>query len=645
MPRRWSCPARLGVVAGVLAAAALPAAMPLAALTTDQATPSASELKQLPIEDLLDVEITSAAKRPQPLTETAAAISVLTGEELRRSGVRSLPEALRLAAGLHVARFASRSWAISARGFNASASNKMLVTIDGRSVYTPLFSGVFWDVQNPLLEDVDRIEVVRGPGATLWGANAVNGVINVITRQAADTQGSLAVLAAGDEQRTFAAFRHGGRLGRGHYRAYAEYDSRDALVLPTGSSAHDPLRIAQAGFRADFATPEGDLTVHGDLYGGQIGHPTLPDTDVDGGNLVASWTRHLGVGSDLTVRSYYDRTFRRSPQQFREERNTLDLEAQHRWQRGGHDLLWGAGYRSSRDRVGNSAQIRWDPTAETIQVGSLFVQDQIRLARRWRAQLGVRLEDHSTMSPQVLPAGTLGFQLSPHRLLWAGAGRAVRAPTRIDRDIRVFSPTGALLITGNEGFDAEDAVAYELGYRMAVGGRALFEAVAFHNDYDHLRTQEPTPPSGLPLRIDNRARGESRGAGVAGSWQALARLRLIGALTVLRSRLELDPGSGDTTGGSAEANDPGHYWTMRAELDLPRNIELDGSLRSVGALSRPDVPGYTELDLRLGWQRPGGWNLALVGQNLLHDRHPEFGAATSREEVQRGVYAQVSWRR
>ena len=636
---------RLAGAAALLAAFAL-APPPTAAVPIEP--PSAAELKQLPIEALLEVEVTSAAKRPQALTETAATVSVITGEEIRRSGARSLPEALRLAPGINVARFDSRTWAISARGFNATTANKMLVLIDGRSVYTPLFSGVFWDVQNPLLEDVERIEVVRGPGATLWGANAVNGVINVITRDAASTQGDLAVLAGGDRQRAFAAYRHGGAIrgdqARGRYRTYVEYDYRDGLVNAGGDDLDDPLRIAQAGFRADLEAGAGDLTLQGDVYGGRIGHPTFDDTDVSGGNLLGQWSRHLGTGSDLVLRGYYDHTFRDVPTQFRERRHTLDLELQHRWQRGRHDLLWGAGWRGSRDKVGTTPLIAWDPSHETITVGNLFAQDELRLTERWRVLLGLRVEDQSTMDAQLLPALTLAWQLSPERLLWAGAARAVRAPTRIDRDIRIPG-TGTPIVVGNKDFQEEEVVAYELGWRMAATTAAILEAVAFYNDYDQLRTQEPTPPFGIPIVLGNGGRARVRGFGLNGSWQALERLRVQGAVTWLSERFRVDPGSRDQTGGAAEANDPDYHWSLRADLALPQDVELSASLRHVAELPSPQVPAYTELDLRLGWRRPGGWEVALVGQNLLDSHHPEFGPALTREEVPRGVYAQVTWRR
>jgi iron complex outermembrane recepter protein len=643
-PHAWI---RGASTAALLAALAL-APAPGAAVPVEPPAPSAAELKRLPIEELLEVEVTSAAKRPQALTETAATVSVITGDEIRRSGARSLPEALRLAPGLHVARFDSRTWAISARGFNSTTANKMLVLIDGRSVYTPLFSGVFWDVQNPLLEDVERIEVVRGPGATLWGANAVNGVVNVITRDAASTQGDLAVLAVGDRQRAFAAYRHGGALrgerARGRYRTYVEYDYRESLVRADGSDVDDPLRIAQAGFRADLDAGDGDLTLQGDVYGGRIGHPTFDDTDVLGGNLLGQWARHLGTGSDLVVRGYYDHTFREVPTQLRERRDTLDLELQHRWQRGRHDLLWGGGWRASRDQVGNTPLIGWDPSQETIIVGNLFAQDELRLSERWRALLGLRIEDQSTMDAQLLPALTLAWQLAPDRLLWAGAARAVRAPTRIDRDIRIPG-TGTPIVVGNKDFQEEEVVAYELGWRMAATTAALLEAVAFYNDYDQLRTQEPTPPSGVPVVLANGGHANVRGVSVNGSWQALERVRVQGMVSWLSTRFDVDPQSRDATRGAAEANDPDYQWSLRADLALPRDVELGAWVRHVAALPNPRVPAYTELDLRLGWRRPGGWELALVGQNLLASHHPEFGAAVTREEVPRGVYAQVTWRR
>ena len=585
---------RLASAAALLAALAL-APPPTAAVPVEPAAPSAAELKQLPIEALLEVEVTSAAKRPQALTETAATVSVITGEEIRRSGARSLPEALRLAPGINVARFDSRTWAISARGFNATTANKMLVLIDGRSVYTPLFSGVFWDVQNPLLEDVERIEVVRGPGATLWGANAVNGVINVITRDAASTQGDLAVLAGGDRQRAFAAYRHGGAIrgdqARGRYRTYVEYDYRDGLVTADGSDVDDPLRIAQAGFRADLEAGAGDLTLQGDVYGGRIGHPTFDDTDVFGGNVLGQWSRHLGTGSDLVLRGYYDHTFRDVPTQFRERRHTLDLEFQHRWQRGRHDLLWGGGWRGSRDRVGTTPLIAWDPAHETITVGNLFAQDELRLTDRWRvlarpARRGPVDDGRPAAAGADARLAGVARPAALGRRRARGAGADAHRPRHPHPRHAARRSSSA---TRTSRRKKSSPTSWAGGWRRR-----------------RRRCSKRWPSTTTTTSCARRSRlrpsacrscsATAAPRACAASASAAAGRRSNGCACRAPSpgspqRFTVEPGSRDQTGGAAEANDPDYHWSLRADLALPRDVELSAWLRHVAELPSPAGAG------------------------------------------------------
>jgi len=625
----------LQLVPFLLALASPPVARAMAA-----AEQPPSELKRLPIEELLQVEVTSPTKRPESVARTAATISVLTHQQIVRSGARTLADALRYAAGLHVARFDSRSWSISARGMNAQTSNKMLVLIDGRTVYTPLFSGVFWDVQVPMLADIERIEVVRGPAATLWGANAVNGVINVITASASATRGGLAYAGGGNEERAFAGVRWGGPLGRGAYRVFAQYDDHDALALPAGGSAEDPFRIGHAGFRADVPGLGGDLTLQADVYDGRIGHRLFDDSEVDGGDLQGRWRRTTAGGSQLEVRWFYDHTFRRVPGQFREDRDTGDVEAQQRWVHGRHDLLWGVGYRLSRDQVGNSAVLAFVPPEATEHVGSLFAQDQVRLGERWRLLGGLRLEDQSTMDTQLLPALTLAYDASSAVTLWAGAGRAVRAPTRIDRDVRVPG-AGPPFVVGNPDFRPETLIAYELGSRAALGAAWLLEMSVYYNDYDHIRSTEPGP-TGLPLVVGNGLLARTKGFALTATYDPSSWAQIQLHETWLDSDVWLRPGSHDVSGGANEANDPDHFGFLRVSLDLPYELQLDGTLREVGRIDVAPVPAYTELDLRLA-RRVRAVELAIVGQNLLHGQHPEIGPVATREDVQRGVYGQVTW--
>jgi iron complex outermembrane recepter protein len=646
--RRRSPKSFSAAVAALAAAVAVMLALapaPAAAQPREADSAAAAEdLKQLSIEQLLEVRVISMVKRPQRWLDAVGAVSVITGEEIRRSGARSLPEALRLAPGLHVARFDSRTWAISARGLNITTANKMLVLIDGRTVYTPLFSGVFWEVQAPMLEDVERIEVIRGPGATLWGANAVNGVINVITKAAADTRGGLAVAGVGDEI-AFGALRWGGAAGGGRYRVYGKLDDHDALAFADGRSATDPLRLGQGGFRFDRAAGGGGdhgWSLHGDLYRGTIGHPVRDDTDVDGGNLTGRWSRRLAGGSELELRGFYDHTYRQVPGQFEEDRDTWDLELQHELDRGRHHLVWGGGYRWSEDRVEPGETIVFDPAEETAWVANLFAQDEIALAPGWRLVAGAKLEEQSTMDLEVMPTLRLAWQPSESTLVWGGAARAVRAPTRLDRDVR-FLQNGVPLVVGSRDFAPEEVISYEAGWRWAGRAAWLVDISVFHNRYDDLRTAEPSPVTVVPFVLDNRLSGESQGATASASWQATPRLGFHGALTLLDTDLVLDPGSRDLNAGTGEANDPDAHGFLRADLDLPGGFELGAWLRYVDDLPAPVVPAYTELDLRLAWRRSPALTFALVGQNLLDARHPELGSPLSREEIERGVYGEVTW--
>ena len=633
-----------------LASAALGLLAALPALAQEEPPPvEPSELKKLSIEELMEVDVTSVSRRSERVSQAAAAVTVITSEDIRRSGVTSLPEALRLANGLHVARFDSRTWAISARGFNISTANKMLVLIDGRSIYTPLFSGVFWDVQDVLLEDVDRIEVVRGPGATLWGANAVNGVINIITKGARQTQGGLVNAGAGTEERGFGALQHGGTLGeKTWYRAYGKYRSLDALALARGGSAEDPLRMAQGGFRVDGDRSARDsFTVQGDVYDGRIGELVRPDTDVSGGNLLGRWARRFSEASSLDLQVYWDRTHRRVPTQFEEDRDTWDVELQHRLPLGAsgrHDLVWGLGYRSSTDDVEDSPVLVWVPEHRTQDLFTAFAQDEISLVPdRLRLTLGARLESHEIAGTEVQPTVRLAWTPSERQILWGAVSRAVRAPTRIDQDSR-FLAGPVVIVRGSRDFDFEEVVAYELGYRLQPRASTSVDLATFYNVYDNLRSQErPASGAPIPITLANKLNAETYGAELRLNVQVTPWWRLYSGYTYFHKDLSLDPDSTDATGGRAEGNDPDHRFALRSYLDLPGRLELDAWLRYVDRLPSPRVPSYTELDLRLGWRATDRLELSLVGQNLLHDQHAEFFTATP-EEVERSVYGKATWR-
>jgi iron complex outermembrane receptor protein len=624
--------------------------LPGAAAAQEPRIAAAADLKKLSIEELMEIDVTSVSRRSERLNQAAAAIIVITQEDIRRSGVTSLPSALRLINSLHVARQTQRDWAISARGFNLTTANKMLVLIDGRSVYTPLFSGVFWDVQDTLLEDVERIEVIRGPGATLWGANAVNGVINIITKTAADTQGGLVTAGAGDEERGFGAARWGGTFGadKGQYRVYGKYFDRDPLVLANGSDAHDDMRMGQGGFRADWKTSDADaLTIQGDAYRGKSGETTRDDTDVDGGNLTGRWTRTTSERSGLELQVYWDRTHRRIPNLFEEHLDILDLDFQHHLPLAErHDLVWGFGYRWHQDEVGNSSVIGFFPPRRSFGLASLFAQDEISLlGDRLGVTVGTKVEHNESTGIEVQPSIRAAWKPNDRRTLWGAVSRAVRTPTRIDEDVIGFGPNGSHLVEGSRDFDSEELLAYELGYRFQPNPELLIDVATFYNVYDHLRSQEPPPDAPFPRVLLNKLNAETWGGELRVNTQPRQGLRVQFAYARLEKRLHLDADSRDPLGGVGEGNDPEDRFAVRGLLDLPSNLELDAWVRYVGALPQPRVDAYTELDVRLGWHAAEALELSLVGQNLLHSSHEEFGPATPfREAVERSFYGKATWR-
>jgi len=611
---------------------------------------SADSLKKLSIEQLMNVEVTSVSKRPERLAQAASAIQVITQEDIRRSGASSLPEVLRLATNLQVAQVDSRQWAISARGFNSTTANKLLVLIDGRTVYTPLFSGVFWDVQDVPLADIDRIEVISGPGAALWGANAVNGVINVISRNSKDTQGLLVSGGGGMELRGFGDARYGGTLSpAAHFRAYGKGFARQPTVLPTGLDATDDWHAAQGGFRVDWdPSPNSQVSLHGDLYDGRISQPGASDIAVTGHNLTGRWSHAISAGSDVRAELYYDRTHRDIPGTFGEDLDTYDVDLQQRARLGArHEVVWGLGYRNINDRVVNSDSVAFLPAHVARQWFTGFIQDEIALVpNRLQLALGSKIEHNDYTGFELQPSGRVNWRLGPSGTLWTAVSRALRTPSRIDREL--FVPAQApYFLAGGPDFHSEEELAYELGYRLQRGALAL-SAATFYSRYHGLRSLEQVnPPAPVPLVIANGQEGESYGAELAADYRVTERWRLRAGYTELRVHVWAQPTSTDMSGGRAESNSPDRQFSVRSSADLPARLTLDGTFRYVGDIANQQVPAYGELDVRVGWQPVPQLELSAVGQNLLHDHHAEFGSPSTpggRREIRRGVYGAVAWR-
>lgn len=637
-----SPPGRRHILRGFLAAwlAALSGPSAFGAETAPE------NLADLSLEELGEIRVTSVSKRPERLLDAPGSIYVITGDDIRRSSATTLPEALRLAPNLEVARVSASQYAISARGFN-NAGNKLLVLIDGRIVYTPLYSGVLWYEQDVVLEDVDRIEVISGPGGTLWGSNAVNGVINVITRAAQDTRGGLVSAVGGDLGRG-GAVRYGGSLDSGgSYRVYAKGFDIANSARANGTEAHDRWERALAGFRADWgASPEQGFTLQGDAYQGRLDLTVPDDQKISGANLLARWTHQFPGGDHIRLQGYLDQRELEIPGAAAvgtliERLNIADIELQHRIQRiQGHALTWGGGYRTARDHVNNVTTLAFLPARRDLDWSSLFLQDEIALRDDLNFTAGVKGEHNPYTGSEFLPSLRLAWKPAPQRLVWGALSRAVRTPSRVDRDL--YSPAAPpFVFAGGPGFRSETSDVAELGYRAQPRPGLSYSLTAFHHIYDHLRSIEA---AGGQRTVGNEMEGESTGIEAWASWQATGIWRLSAGGTMLHQELRLKPGSTDSTGVSAAGNDPDYQWNLRSSLDLPRRMEFDVDIRHVAELPNPVVPAYTAVDLRLGWQAGKTVELSILVVNLFDPRHPEFGAPATRNELERGAYARVIWK-
>jgi len=608
--------------------------------------PSTRELVDLSLEQLANLEVTSVSKKAERLADAAASIFVITADDIRRAGVTSLPEALRLAPNLQVAQTSSSGYNIRARGINTIAANKLLVLIDGRSVYTPLYSGVFWDVQDVMLEDVERIEVISGPGGTLWGVNAVNGVVNIITRSAAKTQGGL-LAAGGGNRSSEGALRFGAALGGdGHYRVYAKYFDRDEGRTASGLVMGDRWYKGQAGFRADWERAGEDLMVEGNAYRGTEGQARpglapLAAVPVEGVNLTTRWTRRLEGGSEATVQAYYDRTERTVAPTFAEKLDIFDVQAQHslHWDRV-HSLVWGAQYRYSIDRVVNGDAIAFLPAHVNQKWGSLFAQGETNPREDLRLTVGARLERNDYTGNEFLPSARLAWKVARDHLLWLAASRTVRAPSRLDRDA-FFPGRPPFFLAGGPDVRSEIANVYEAGYRGQAAGALSYSVTLFHADYDRLLSLET-----LPSRVivfSNEIEAKTTGVEMWGAWQATSLWRLSAGYTGQRERLRLKPGSNDTSTVATAGRDPASTWLLRSSLNPFARTELDVTVRGVAALSDPSVPRYTAVDLRVGWKPLPDVELSVAGRNLGDRGHGEFNAVATRIEIGRSVFASFRW--
>jgi iron complex outermembrane receptor protein len=643
MTRRFGAPALAGVAVksdrhsralkrcrrvALAACAAIQAASCLAVAKDTERTPAG--LARLSIEELADIEVSSVSKRPERLADAPAAVYVITREDIRRSGAVSLPEALRLAPNLQVARVSSNSWAISARGFNNSSANKLLVMIDGRTVYTPLHSGVFWDVQDVLVADVERIEVVSGPGGTLWGANAVNGIINVITRPAQQSVGTVASVAGGTDENGL-TLRHGVGFDDGSaLRGYVKTQRFDNSERRNGTDLPDAWNRQQLGFRADFGK-SANWTVQGDVYQGAAqGGTTQPDRQVSGGNLLARYTREFDDRSGFQVQAYFDSYRRRQAGFFDEDLDTYDVDAQHHFMAGAdHEIVWGGGLREQQDRTRGGALLAFVPANSTLRLINVFGQDTWTLSLQTKLTFGLKVEHNSYTGVEYQPNVHLAWKPSEQSLLWAAISRAVRTPSRLDRDFYIFVPLGAPYtgrLLGGTNFQSERVTAYEVGYRAQPRKDVSLSVSAFVNDYTRLRSIEPTGSGDFIL--GNGIRGRTQGLEAWTAWQVNEMWRLNAGLSLLNESLKFEPASRDPGTTAASGNDPKSQLFLRSSWSLREDLSLDLGLRRIAALPSPAVASYAALDARLAWRINKVLEVSISAANL-GSRHTEFGTGAN----------------
>jgi iron complex outermembrane receptor protein len=634
----------------------------------EPADSTTSSLKNLSLDQLMDVEVTSVSRHPEKLVQSAAAIQVITREQIRRSGATSIPEALRLADNLEVAQKNSHDWAISARGFNTALANKLLVMIDGRTVYTPLFSGVFWDVQDYPLEDVERIEVISGPGGTLWGANAVNGVINIITSKPSDTQGLYTEAGGGNELEEFGTARYGGTLDETtQWRVYGKYFDRGHDFIANGDPATDAWHQGQGGFRLDSELSARDtLSVHGDAYDGREDNEASDTARTGGANVMGQWSHQFDSGSQMSLQSYYDRTHLADPIPevmlgttpiapagfLTDDLTTFDVDFQYQLQLAyNQHLVWGLGYRFTHDVVQNAPGLGFFPTTLNQDLFSAFLQDEIALRADLALTLGSKIEHNDYTGFEYEPNIRLQWSFAQSQSLWSAISRAVRTPSRIDEDMKEASPPLLVFLQGSSDFESEEVIAYEIGYRAQTSARTSASLSVYANDYDDVRSTGYTPATLIPFFFQNNLEGHTYGAELSGSYEVVDNWSLHLGYDLLKEHLHVKPGQFDLNNALNETSDPQQQVALRSSATFISNIEFDTALRWVDSLhtnngSTPGtVPSYFGLDGRLAWHSSKGIELSLAGQNLLHAQHVEYGfPSPTRESIERSVYAKIAWR-
>lgn len=634
------------------------------------------DLSTVSLEDLMNIQVTSVSKKEQKLSKTGAAIFVITQDDIRRSGATNIPDLLRLAPGVDVAQVDANRWAISIRGFSDQHANKVLVLIDGRSVYSPSFSGVFWDMVDVPLEDIERIEVIRGPGGTVWGANAVNGVINIITRSAQATRGGLVSAGTGSQDHADALVQYGGQGGPdGDYRAFGKYFNNASSVFPDGRQAVDGWSGGHLGFRSDWnLAPHDTLTVQGDflhadesqtittLFSNALPLASTinnPVTATDG-NILGRWNHTLANGSQMSLQVYDDYS-RHLDTGFEDTQNTVDVDFEHHVALGPrNDVVWGLGARIINSEYGVGYDFTIVPNRRLDSLYSAFLQDQLKLTDSLSLTFGSKFEHNSISGFEYEPSVQLVWTPTEKQTVWFSASRAIREPSPIDvglQDDAAVVPVGSsfavVTVLGNPNIKAEEFRDLELGYRALASKRVSLDATAFTGLYRNLEslaalTPYVVSPQGVPYLVlpelfVNGGRASTYGAEFFANWNITGRFRISPGYSYFHMNADGDSSTLATPTGVS----PNHQFQVRSLLDLPRNLEWDNTVGYVSKLADGNIPAYTRVDSRLGWRVGEFVELSVVGQNLLTARHAEFSDTTyplDHTLVERSVFGKVTWR-
>jgi iron complex outermembrane receptor protein len=680
--------ARLARAAGVLLLIGCTSASAQAPQSAQTPQAPSDDLTQVSIENLMNIEVTSVSKKEQKLSQVAAAIFVISQEDIRRSGATNIPDLLRMVPGLDVAQINGSTWAIGSRGFNQQFGNKLLVLVDGRSVYSPTFSGVFWDTMDLPLSDIDRIEVIRGPGGTIWGANAVTGVISIFTKRAADTAGALVEAGGGNFQQGFGIVQYGGKLGNAtDYRVYTKYFNQDQMLDLNGQSGADGWHRLREGFRMDSALSSKDsLMVEGDLSTGREGELgfELPSVTSPGfvavseqinlanGSFESVWDHTYSARSDSSLQFSFDQHRRDDPLN-PEMRNTYDLDFRHHLALGGRqDIVWGLGYRYTSDHIGGSLTVAMNPASRAQQLFTAFAQDEIALVpQRLYLTVGTKFEHNDYTGFELMPGVRAAWTPNDRHMFWAAVSKALRAPSRNDTNLVLNfgsfpGPNGTttlLRLLGNPNFQDERLITYEAGYRTMLSQRLSIDLAAYFNDWDNLQTTEPSisffEPTPLPahqvqsVMYENQMFGEAHGIEIAANWKVTNRWSLSPGYTLSQAHMHTLPTSADTmTGPFVEGSSPDHTIQLRSHLDVRTNLAWDTSgyyvsaLMNQGPLGNLKIPSYTRLDTGLTWKLGEAFSVSVVGQNLLKDHHLEFvgmNGSMQSGQIKRSAYVKLTW--